>query len=236
MPGRRAATARATAAPMEWPTRWARSAPSASSTPVTASARMARVPPEPGPSEPVPTSLPDVPCPGRSSAYTRYRAAIGSCRKSQEFRSPPYPWMSRITSPSWPAPAKLIFRPPTSAVSGTASPAASSGTPASITARAWSAAASSSSSVTSAGAISAIVPLTGTSSPMRAIMRRTVPTSAASSVPAIFSVSMSARSSPTFTSSPSPMSQAVILPSCMDRPHFGIVTGTIRSSVTGSTR
>ena len=29
---------------------------------------------------------------------------------------------------------------------------------------------------------------------------------------------------------------AVILPSCIDKPHFGIVTGTIRSSVTGSTR
>ena len=90
--------------------------------------------------------------------------------------------------------------------------------------------------MTSAGAISAIVPLTGTSSPTRATMRRTIPVSDASSVPVIFSVSMSARSSPTFTSSPSATTQAVILPSCIDRPHFGIVTGTIRSSVIESTR
>jgi hypothetical protein len=67
------------------------------------------------------------------------------------------------------------------------------------------------------------------------MMRRTVPASGASSVPAIFSVSMSARSSPTFTSSPSPMTHAVILPSRIDKPHFGIVTRTIRSSVIGST-
>ena len=69
-----------------------------------------------------------------------------------------------------------------------------------------------------------------------ATMRRTVPASAASSVPVIFSVSMSARSSPTRTSSPSATTQEVILPSCIDRPHFGIVTGTIRSSITATTR
>ena len=90
--------------------------------------------------------------------------------------------------------------------------------------------------MTPAGASSAIVPLTGTSSPTRATMRRTVPASAASRVPLIFSVSISARSSPMPTSSPSSMIQAVTLPSCIDRPHLGIVTGTIRSSVTGSTR
>ena len=80
------------------------------------------------------------------------------------------------------------------------------------------------------------MPLTGTSSPTWAMMRRIVPASGASSVPVIFSVSMSARSSPALTSSPSATIQAVILPSCMDRPHFGIVTGTIRSSVIASTR
>src|SRR5215472_18802502 len=120
-----------------------------------------------------------------------------------------------------------------SAVSTGGPPSASSGTPASITARASAAAASRSSSLTSGGAISAMVLLTGTSSPTRATRRRTVPASAASSVPAILSVSMSASSSPTLTSSPSATIQPVILPSCIDRPHLGMVTATIRSPVTG---
>ena len=84
-------------------------------------------------------------------------------------------------------------------------------------------------------AFSAIVPLTGTSSPTLAMMRRTVPAPAASSVPAILSVSMSASSSPGLTSSPSATIQPVILPSCIDSPHLGIVTATIRSSVIAAT-
>ena len=88
---------------MEWPTRCARPAPRASSTPVTASAST--------PSVPSPTSLAEVPCPGRSSAYTRYFAASGSCRNSQEFRSPPYPWTSRITSPSCAGPGVADLAP-----------------------------------------------------------------------------------------------------------------------------
>ncbi len=55
--------------------------------------------------------------------------------------------------------------------------------------------------------------------------RRNTPVSAASTLPAILSVSISRIASPGFTAAPSSTSQPVTLPSFMERPHFGIVTG-----------
>src|SRR4029450_4188054 len=63
-----------------------------------------------------------------------------------------------------------------------------------------------------------------------AMMRRTTPAAAASSVPTILSVSISASSAPSWTSSPSSTSHSVILPEVIDSPHLGIVTLAILAS------
>jgi len=56
-----------------------------------------------------------------ADAVRWYFAASGSCRNSQEFRSPPYPCTSRITSPSAPAP---LVQEPAAARPDTGAPAA----------------------------------------------------------------------------------------------------------------
>jgi len=83
--------------------------------------------------------------------------------------------------------------------------------------------------------MSAIAAPTGTSSPTVAISLRTSPGLSASSVPVIFSVSMSARSSPGATGSPSATTQSVILPDRIDRPHFGMATEVMPESVIAAT-
>ena len=85
--------------------------------------------------------------------------------------------------------------------------------------------ASISSSGTVASAITAIRPATGTKSFFRARIRRRTPEAGASRGLRILSVSTSTSSTPDSTLIPSWAIQSPILPSAMERPHFGIVRG-----------
>src|SRR5208337_2791871 len=86
----------ATAPPSECPTRCAFGTSIAFRTPSTDAASVA--------GSPAPTSLVDPPCPGRSSAMTRWRSDSAGWMNSQLFRSPPKPWIRTTGSPSCSAP------------------------------------------------------------------------------------------------------------------------------------